>query len=218
MPHPGRINERITSCRSVATHSMQSLNHQQHHTFAVRNRVPIARRTISLTTLTRLRPIARIPIAHSESNQPQPTILPIAFSVCTVNQSRPGRFPFRGHHGVNAATTCAISPGHHTPDYRKLREFPDQNQKTSPPGGTNIAAVTSSLRTSTRFGPLSPPKTPPPQSHEFPRTLTWPERPARLPVTAVILSRLALPPARLPINPVDTSADCSCIAVSPETA
>lgn len=197
---------------------MPSLNHLQHHTFAVRNRAPIARRTISLTTLTRPRPIARSLIAHSDSDEPHPTILSIAFSFCTVNQSGPDRLPFQGHQGCTAATARTISSGQHPPDYRKLREFPDQNQKISPSGGTNIAAVTSSLRTSTRFGPLSPPKTPPPQSSEFPRTLTWPERPDGLPVTAVILPRLALPPARLPINPVDTSADCSCSAVSPKTA
>ena len=197
---------------------MPSLIQLQHHTFAVRNRAPIARRTISLTTLTSPRPIARSLIAHSDSDESHTTILPIAFSVCTVNQSGPDRLPFQEHQGVTAATTCAISSRHHLPDYQKLREFPDQNQKISPPDGTNIAAVALSLRTSTRFGPLSPPKTPPPQSSEFPRTLTWPERPAGLPVTAVILPRLALPPARLPINPVDTSADCSCIAVSPETA
>lgn len=197
---------------------MPSLNHPHHHTFAARDHVLIARRTISLTTLTRLRPIARIPIAHADSNEPYPTILPIAFSVCTVHRSGPDRFLFQGHQGVTTATARTISSGQHPPDYRKLREFPDQNQKISPPGRTNIAAVRLSLRTSTRFGPLSPPKNPPPHSSEFPRTLAWPECPAGLPVTAVILPRLALHPARPPTNPVDTSADCSCIAVSPETA
>lgn len=76
------------------------------------------------------------------------------------------------------------------------------------------------------FAPPSLRKTLPPPSRVFP-SHTLPRhtassarliRPARLPVTAVILPRPALHPARPPTNPVDTSADCSCTAVSQETA
>lgn len=138
---------------------MPSLNYQQHHSLAARD--PRPHRTAHNPPDDADQPVIRshaVPGPSPNRNEPSPAILPTAFSVCTLRQSGPDRFSIPGRPRLNAAAVSAISAGYCPADYRKSREFPNQNQKTSAPGRTNIAGFSSSLRTSPRVRTTFPPE------------------------------------------------------------